>query len=238
MNESDLPFVRFRAHDIILRQGDTGTPAYLVAEGEVSLIRCSQGQSHEVARLGRGEFFGEFEEDKPMATTAKAVVNCTLLRLDQSLLAAVMRQRPEVGLALLSQLSRRWREALDSTAIGNSVPEESAPMVLALPPLRLLHALSGEALKIDGDAKLLVGRMGPNRAAPDFDLGSYKGGSTVSRQHATIERCEDRLWLCELPRVTNGTFVNGRQIVAGEKVEIHVGDEVRFGEVTTVVACD
>src|SRR6185436_17203951 len=116
MHESDLPLVTFRARQIVLRQGETGAPAYLVFSGEVSLSRQSNGQSREIARLGRGDFFGELDEVAPIAATAEAINDCTLLRLDRILLASILRHRPEVGLALLAQLNARWRIILDGTA--------------------------------------------------------------------------------------------------------------------------
>jgi putative ABC transport system ATP-binding protein len=45
----------FTAGEAIIREGETGEEFFLISEGEVDVVRAD----HEVARLGRGEFFGE-----------------------------------------------------------------------------------------------------------------------------------------------------------------------------------
>jgi putative ABC transport system ATP-binding protein len=46
---------QFAAGDTIIREGEPGEDFYLISDGEVDVIRAD----HEVARLGRGDFFGE-----------------------------------------------------------------------------------------------------------------------------------------------------------------------------------
>lgn len=46
---------RFAAGETIVREGDPGEEFFLISEGEVEVIRAE----HEVAHLGRGDFFGE-----------------------------------------------------------------------------------------------------------------------------------------------------------------------------------
>ncbi len=46
---------RFAAGDTIIREGEPGEEFYLISDGEVDVMRAD----HEVARLGRGDFFGE-----------------------------------------------------------------------------------------------------------------------------------------------------------------------------------
>lgn len=53
--------------------------------------------------------------------------------------------------------------------------------------------------------------------------------NSVSRMHAKIEKHEGRYVLTDL-NSTNGTFVNGLQMIPNEQVEIERGDEIRFGK--------
>ncbi|MGH7045346.1 MAG: ATP-binding cassette domain-containing protein [Stellaceae bacterium] len=46
---------RFAAGETIIREGEPGEEFYLISDGEVDVMRAD----HEVARLGRGDFFGE-----------------------------------------------------------------------------------------------------------------------------------------------------------------------------------
>ena len=45
----------FAAGETVVREGDMGEEFFLISDGEVDVVRAN----HEVARLGRGEFFGE-----------------------------------------------------------------------------------------------------------------------------------------------------------------------------------
>jgi putative ABC transport system ATP-binding protein len=45
----------FTAGETVIRAGETGEEFFLISDGEVDVVRAD----HEVARLGRGEFFGE-----------------------------------------------------------------------------------------------------------------------------------------------------------------------------------
>jgi putative ABC transport system ATP-binding protein len=46
---------QFKAGDTVIREGELGEEFFLISDGEVDVMRAD----HEVARLGRGEFFGE-----------------------------------------------------------------------------------------------------------------------------------------------------------------------------------
>ncbi|MFH1145333.1 MAG: SpoIIE family protein phosphatase [Candidatus Eisenbacteria bacterium] len=74
---------------------------------------------------------------------------------------------------------------------------------------------------------LKIGR-GPHN---QVDLGDR----SVSRQHAELSVEEARLYLRDLES-GNGTWVNGRRI--SERVEIHPGDRLRFGNIHLLVADD
>ena len=45
----------FATGDAIIREGEPGEEFFLISDGEVDVVRAD----HEVARLGRGDFFGE-----------------------------------------------------------------------------------------------------------------------------------------------------------------------------------
>ena len=46
---------QFKAGDTVIREGEPGEEFFLISDGEVDVVRAD----HEVARLGRGDFFGE-----------------------------------------------------------------------------------------------------------------------------------------------------------------------------------
>ncbi len=55
-----LQTVKFKAGDIIIKQGDEPDRFYIIVDGEVAVVRSTvQGEEVELARLGPGEIFGE-----------------------------------------------------------------------------------------------------------------------------------------------------------------------------------
>ncbi len=54
--------------------------------------------------------------------------------------------------------------------------------------------------------------------------------SAISRQHARLTSDQQSVYLEDLDS-TNGTFVNGRRLVAGEVYRLRAGDEISFGKV-------
>jgi len=50
--------VTFAAGEIIMREGESGDTFYIVEEGEVVVTRDENGHEVELARKGRGDYFG------------------------------------------------------------------------------------------------------------------------------------------------------------------------------------
>ena len=80
-----------------------------------------------------------------------------------------------------------------------------------------------------GTGPNLVGRAG---ARPDLDIGF--ADATVSNEQATIHVEAGQLGI-EDRGSTNGTFVNGRPLLAGARAPLQHGDRVRFGSFETLV---
>jgi len=54
-----MGFERHRAGTVLFRQGDAGEKFYLIKQGRVDVVRTTDGIARSVAKLGRGDFFGE-----------------------------------------------------------------------------------------------------------------------------------------------------------------------------------
>ncbi|MCB1033927.1 MAG: FHA domain-containing protein [Acidobacteria bacterium] len=133
--------------------------------------------------------------------------------------------------------------------VGESKAEVPRPRVEALPPVELRTVLGGEVPVL---APELVGEPAP---APGlrlrvrfgagweetFDLveGPQEIGrgagcrmshphQALSRHHARFSVEGDRVWLTDLGS-TNGTFVDGEALTAGDAVEIRPGQRLAFG---------
>jgi pSer/pThr/pTyr-binding forkhead associated (FHA) protein len=80
-----------------------------------------------------------------------------------------------------------------------------------------------------GQGPNLVGRSG---GSADVDIGL--ADITVSNEQAVIHVDPNHLGI-EDKGSKNGTFVNGRPLIAGAKAPLRHGDRVRFGSFETVV---
>lgn len=96
----------------VLRQGLSGSGLYVILDGEAVVLRNDE----EVARLGRGDFFGEisvFGDEVPTAD----IVAATLLRclvIPRPDVEPFLLQRPEVMLRMLKIEAVRLRGMLEA----------------------------------------------------------------------------------------------------------------------------
>ena len=99
----------FAAGQRILRQGLTGSGLHLILEGEVA-VRLDD---REIARLGRGEFFGEMSVllgSPPMAdVVAATLVRCLIIPAPE--VESFLLERPRVMYRMLQAEARRLRNA-------------------------------------------------------------------------------------------------------------------------------
>lgn len=98
----------------LLRQGDTGVGLFVIVSGQVRVTQHQEGgDEHELATLGRGDVLGEMSllDDLPRSATAIALEPTKALVLPVWDFRAVLRDNPDIGISLLSVLSRRLRNA-------------------------------------------------------------------------------------------------------------------------------
>jgi CRP-like cAMP-binding protein len=103
-----------QAGNVVFRKGDLGTGMYVIYSGEVSIL---DGET-ELARFGRGDFFGELAllDTESRSATAQAVLDVKLLRLDQDDFFDLMEERSEVLRSIVRSLSGRIRRQNDLLA--------------------------------------------------------------------------------------------------------------------------
>jgi predicted component of type VI protein secretion system len=78
-----------------------------------------------------------------------------------------------------------------------------------------------------GAPPILIGRRSRG-AEPDVDLTEIDPEMASSRRHARI-LLRDQTYALEALPTTNGTFVNGRELKAGEVQPLQSGDRLLFG---------
>lgn len=107
-------FERFfvRTGDTIFREGDDGQHAYIVGSGSVRIAVKSHDNSElTLAKLGRGDLFGEFAliDAMPRSATAVATSNAELITLDREVFQREVVNHPERILQLLEIFTARIR---------------------------------------------------------------------------------------------------------------------------------
>lgn len=110
---------RFEAGDVLFREGDLGTQAYLLEEGRVRLIKRVRGVERSLMVLKPGDFFGEsaLMSGATRSSTAIAVSSGQALALDATTLTSLLQKNPDIAGRIVQQLVRRLRDAEDQIEI-------------------------------------------------------------------------------------------------------------------------
>lgn len=109
----------FEAGEVVFREGEPGTNAYLLEEGRVRLIKRVRGVERSLMVLKPGDLFGESAllAGAQRSSTAIAVTPGFALSLDQQTLQNLLERNPVVASRLIKQLVRRLRDAEDQIEI-------------------------------------------------------------------------------------------------------------------------
>lgn len=101
----------FAAGERVLRKGLSGGNFYVILEGEAAV----ELDGRQLARLGRGDFFGEISAligDAPTAdVVAVTILRCLVIPAQQ--LERLLLDRPQLALRLLRMEARRLRSTLE-----------------------------------------------------------------------------------------------------------------------------
>ena len=103
--------VEFPAGRVIARQGEVGTGFFVIAEGQVRVVR--DGET--VATLGPGDFFGELSviDGQPRIAQVVATEPTRCLALATWDFERVLLEHPPVALAILRGLATRLRSVTE-----------------------------------------------------------------------------------------------------------------------------
>ncbi|MBF0539107.1 MAG: cyclic nucleotide-binding domain-containing protein [Nitrospirae bacterium] len=96
----------------ILKEGSFGEGTYMILEGKVRIIKTIQGELVEIARLEKGDYFGEmsFLDRQPRSASAVAEGNVVLGIIDKDFLEEEISKTSEEFRLLLYTLVERLRQ--------------------------------------------------------------------------------------------------------------------------------
>lgn len=240
----------YSAGDLVFSQGDLGTDMYIIAEGEVDIIKHIGGESHHLSHLEKGDFFGEMAllENAPRTADALAKTDVKVVVINGSRFDEMLRKNPEIAVRIIRKYSKRLREAntLLERLVGREVDADQMAMDsthLTPPPKmtrhRLIDVATGTAFFFSSGDETTIGRSDPvTGILPDVDLTPVDTNRSVSRRHAKILKSGDEYHALEEVGTVNGTYVNEQRIPTGVPVTLHNGDLVKIGLVSMKVIFD
>ncbi len=245
--------IRGKAGDVIYEEGDAAAVMFVIEEGAVELRMHYAGEDRSMGVLEAGDFFGEMSllEGQPREATATAKEDYKIISIDASTFDELIQVNPEIAVRMLRKLSRRLlkfheaearaleiaRGALKPAVEAKKKTKTRAPARQEEPAkASLLHKPTGEVFDLKPSGITTIGRYDRSAdIAPDVDFTAISADTIVSRRHARILKKDDGYYLEEVdkPPPPNGTYVNGRRLVKGERVRLNNGDIVAFGTLST-----
>jgi CRP/FNR family cyclic AMP-dependent transcriptional regulator len=111
---------QYQAGDVIIRQGEEGSHLSIIVSGRVEVRRERPSREPVVLNeLGPGQFFGEMAllDDRPRTATVIALEDTLCLSLFKWHFRVQLESHPEMAIAILPEIARRWRETLDRLAV-------------------------------------------------------------------------------------------------------------------------
>jgi CRP-like cAMP-binding protein len=104
--------VKFKAGDVILREGEEGNSAFLISSGSVEVIVGEGKKAKTVASFGKGEVFGEMSllEPGPRSATIKAVTDTECAETSYDDFMASIQDNPEQAIQFMKTLVVRLRQ--------------------------------------------------------------------------------------------------------------------------------
>lgn len=168
------PFVQ---GDILFREGEAATHAFLLHQGRVRLLKRVRMVERSLSVLRPGDLFGEgaIVDGALRMSTAVALSDGIMLSLDRPALRAILERFPQVAERILAQLVRRLRDAEDQIEV----------LLLRDTQSKVVSALLKMARNQPGPVELMVSPV---------DLSS-RVGLDVDTVKRTVQRLRDQQYL-------------------------------------------
>lgn len=226
---------RFRSGQVIYRQGEPGNAIFVIAEGQVEVLREVGGENVRLDLLGKGAIFGESAviRNKARSTTVQARGPVTLMVLPKDDFLSVFGRENSLALPLLKALCERLAQA-QSQLMTHRIFSEGARRsevgrIRVLPDSSEMQAQIGSKGIVVGELPFRLGR----RIKPDEPPSATKAelmlqcahGDEISPLQFAIQDLEGRLVVRDLESHL-GTLVDGQRIAHFEQSQTA---DLRFG---------
>ena len=221
-----MRILRFDDGQIIFKQGDRGDYAYRIVAGDVAILRDGGAEQKLLAKLSKGDVFGEMGlvDDAPRSATAVASTDVRVLALNEAEFIEGLTTHPQDCIHYLRSLFERLRSvnALVKDA-GLEEPAEGMPNTAIAADTGALEfeaasdasrrAMGGERMTIK-KFPFMVGRRSDRASLDSNDLRLADSEPfQISRSHLAIDRVGNELYVRDrgsyLGCIVNGTRIGG-----------------------------
>jgi CRP/FNR family transcriptional regulator, cyclic AMP receptor protein len=105
--------LRFKETARIFTEGQSGSEMYVILSGKVRIFISSGNYSLTLAKLKKGDFFGEMAllEELPRSASAEAINDVELIALEKDDFKFLIQQHPDIAMKVLGKFSARLRDA-------------------------------------------------------------------------------------------------------------------------------
>ena len=223
------------AGDYVYREGDPGDAVFVIADGEVEVLREVDGEILQLTTLRKGAIFGEMGviRKRPRSTTTRALGNLTLLEIPAEAFLGTFEEENPLALPLLRMLCERLVEAnsklSEMGAFSEPAKSETVARIRLLPASREVESQIGTDGVLIGELPFHVGRSAPSSKTPAMSgkelMLRAAQESQISPLHFVIEEQDGSIVLRDLDSRL-GTLVNGLRIA---HFEYSSTADLRFG---------
>jgi signal transduction histidine kinase len=176
--------------DTLFDEGDQADRAYVIAEGELEILKESAGRKVRIAVSGQGDVVGEMAllTGEPRSAGAQAITSVRLIAIPRSCLEDVLSTSVQANRALFSVFISRWREQ------ESRVRQSERMAQIGVLTAGLAHEMNNPAAAVTSGSEGLAAGLEQlvdlaRRLPPDASLPSpsQAGGSLSSMQRADAE---------------------------------------------------
>jgi CRP-like cAMP-binding protein len=187
----------FVAGEVIFREGEGASEAFLLQEGRIRLIKRVRAVERSLMVLKPGDLFGESAliPGSPRTSTAIALSDGAALALDQSTFQTLLASHPAIAGRMVQQLVRRLRDAEDQIEIM-MLRDAQSKIVSALIKAAQQAAATG-AVRADGSTRVAISPLELSSRV-GLDVDAVKRGVQRLREGQYVRVIDEQLEVLDL----------------------------------------
>lgn len=102
----------YKDGEVIVKQGENGDCMYVVQSGSVVVVHETNGSRTELAKLSRGDMFGEMAlfEKEARSATVEAIGKARVMKIDKRTFLGRVEEDPTIAFRLVKKMSQNVRD--------------------------------------------------------------------------------------------------------------------------------